>query len=301
MRITLMHNPKAGRGNHAKRGLMAALANAGHRAIYQSTKKSDYEKALKKPTDLVLAAGGDGTVGKVAHELIDSGIPLSVLPLGTANNLARTLGFIGSPREIIAGLEAGKRRAFDVGVARGPWGKRYFFESVGGSLLADYLRNAKGKAKKTAKLSEEQEMRQHVSLLRRILHDYPVRKWKINIDGDDISDDYILWEAMNIRSVGPALYLASQAATRDGRLDFVCVREEERSLFMEYLNARLAGRRAKFPLPLRRFRKSKIVWENSTLHFDDKLWPRKKQKAISPSEIEITVKPSALVILQPGR
>jgi len=106
---------------------------------------------------------------------------------------------------------------------------------------------------------------------------------------------------MNIRSVGPALYLASQAVTRDGRLDFVCVREEERSLFMEYLNARLAGRRVKFPLPLRRFRKSKIVWENSTLHFDDKLGPRKKQKAISPSEIEITVKPSALVILQPGR
>jgi len=106
---------------------------------------------------------------------------------------------------------------------------------------------------------------------------------------------------MNIRSVGPALYLASQAATRDGRLDFVCVREEERSLFMEYLNARLAGRRAKFPLSLRRFRKSKIVWENSTLHFDDKLWTRKKQKAISPGEIEITVKPSALVILQPGR
>ena len=162
MRITLMHNPKAGRGNHAKRGLMAALANAGHRAIYQSTKKSDYEKALKKPTDLVLAAGGDGTVGKVAHELIDSGIPLSVLPLGTANNLARTLGFIGSPREIIAGLEAGKRRAFDVGVARGPWGKRYFFESAGGGLLADYLREAKDKPKKTKKLSEEQEMRRHV-------------------------------------------------------------------------------------------------------------------------------------------
>jgi len=80
---------------------MAELANAGHHAIYESTRKSDYKKALKKPTDLVLAAGGDGTVGKVAHELIDSGIPLSVLPLGTANNLARSLGFIGSPEEII--------------------------------------------------------------------------------------------------------------------------------------------------------------------------------------------------------
>lgn len=134
-----------------------------------------------------------------------------------------------------------------------------------------------------------------------MLHDYPPQKWKIDIDGEEISDRYILWEAMNIRSVGPILYLASHAATKDGRLDFVCVREEDRSLCMEYLDARLAGRRAKFPLPLRRFRELKIVWENSMLHFDDKVWPRKKQKAKSPSDIEITVKPSALVILQPAR
>ena len=296
-----MHNPKAGRGNHARKELMAALANAGHHAIYQSTRKSDYKKALKKPVDVVLAAGGDGTVGKVGRELIDSGVPLGVFPLGTANNLARSLGFTASPEEIVAGLELGEKRAFDIGLARGLWGKRYFFESAGGGLLADYLRQAKDKPKKTKKLSEEQEMRRHVSLLRRMLHDYSARKWKMHIDGKDISDKYILWEAMNIRSVGPILYLASQAATKDGRLDFVCVREEDRSLCMEYLDARLAGRRAKFPLPLRRFRELKIVWENSMLHFDDKVWPRKKQKAKSPSDIEITVKPSALVILQPAR
>jgi diacylglycerol kinase (ATP) len=299
MRIILIHNPKAGRDNHSKKDLMAALAKAGHHAIYQST-ENDYKKALKKPTDLVLVAGGDGTVGKVGRELIDSGIPSSVLPLGTANNLARSLGFIASPEEIITGLERGKRRAFDVGLARGPWGKRYFFESAGGGLLADYLRDAKDKSTKAKKLSKEQEMRRHVSLLRRMLHDYSARKWKIDIDGEDISDDYILWEAMNIRSVGPVLYLASQAATKDGQLDFVCAREDDRSLLMEYLDARLAGRRAKFPLPLRRFRKLKLVWKNSTLHFDSKVWPRKKQKAKSPSTIEITVKPSALVILQPA-
>src|SRR5216110_2069328 len=129
MRIILMHNPTAGRGKHDKRELMAALANAGHHAIYQSTKKSDYKKALKKPADLVLAAGGDGTVGKVGCELIDSGIPLGVLPLGTANNLARSLGFIASPEEIIARLGNGEKRAFDVALARGPWGKRYFLKA----------------------------------------------------------------------------------------------------------------------------------------------------------------------------
>jgi hypothetical protein len=103
-----------------------------------------------------------------------------------------------------------------------------------------------------------------------------------------------------IRSVGPLLYLASQAATKDGQLDFVCAREEDRSLLIQYLDARLAGQRVKFPLPLRRFRKLNIICENATLHFDSKVWPRKKQKAKSASTIEITVRPSALVILQPA-
>jgi diacylglycerol kinase family enzyme len=301
MRITLLHNPKAGRGKLAKRDLMAALAKAGHHAIYQSTRTSDYKKALKEPADLVLAAGGDGTVGKVGHELIDTGIPLAVLPLGTANNLARSLGFCLSPEEIITGLQSAERRTFDVGLARGPWGKRYFFEGAGGGLLADYLWNAEGKVKETEKLSKDEEIRRHVSLLRQTLHGYPARKWKIALDGEDISNRYILWEAMNIRSVGPILYFASQAATKDGRLDFVCVREEDRSLFVEYLDGRLDGRKAKFPLPLRRFGESKILWENSTLHFDDKVWPDKKQEVKSPSDIEITVKPSALVILQQAK
>ena len=296
-----MHNPKAGRGGSCQERLDGRVGERWASRELRIDKEERIQESSEKLGDVVLVAGGDGTVGKVGRELIDSGVPLGVLPLGTANNLACSLGFTASPEEIVAGLESGEKRAFDIGLARGLWGKHYFFESAGGGLLADYLREAKDKPKKTKKLSEEQEMRRHVSLLRRMLHDYSARKWKMDIDGNDISDDYILWEAMNIRSVGPLLYLASQAATKDGRLDFVCAREEDRSLLMQYLDARLAGQRVKFPLPLRRFRKLNIVWENSTLHFDDKVWPSKNKKAKTPSDIEIMVKPSALVILQPGR
>src|SRR5256886_6493144 len=148
MRITLMHNPKAGDAEHGRKQLMAALAEAGHHATYQSTKERGFKKALKQPTDLVLAAGGDGTVAKVACRLVDSGIPLSVLPLGTANNLARALGFLASPEEIITRLEGGRKRAFDVGFAYGPWGERYFFEAAGGGLLADYVQASKIREKK---------------------------------------------------------------------------------------------------------------------------------------------------------
>src|SRR5437868_10696289 len=182
MRIILMHNPEAGRGQHKKKELMGALDEAAHEVIYQSTKESDWKKSLTKPADLVLVAGGDGTVGKVARRLIASGVPLSVLPLGTANNLARSLGFVLSPEEIIARLKGGRKHAFDVGVARGTWGTRYFFEGAGAGLLADYVRAAKREDKEPTSVSKDHEMARHVSLLRRLLHDYPAQEWKIDLD-----------------------------------------------------------------------------------------------------------------------
>lgn len=298
-----MHNPKAGDAKHRRNQLMAALSKAGHHATYRSTKERGFRKAVKQSTDLVLVAGGDGTVAKVACWLIDSGIPLSVLPLGTANNLARALDFVASPEQIIETLEGGKKRAFDVGLAHGPWGKRYFFEAAGGGLLADYvraIRKEKKEVRHVKALPKDQEMTRHVSLLRRVLCDYPACPWKIEIDGDDISGRYILWEAMNIRSIGPVLYLAPRAATKDGQLDFVCACETDRSLLMDHFDARLAKKKVKFPLPTRRFRELRIACKGSTIHLDDELWRDKKWSGKSPNEINITVEPSALVILQPA-
>jgi diacylglycerol kinase family enzyme len=173
---------------------------------------------------------------------------------------------------------------------------------MGGGLFADYVRARRGEGKKTKKVSKEGEMDRHVSMLEQMLHDYKPKPWKLEIDGKDVSDRYILWESMNIRSIGPVLYLASQAATKDGRLDFVCVRETDRSLLVDHLRARLAKKKHKFPLPIRRFCFLRIVWKGATLHLDDEVWPRKKDKPKSriEIEIEITVKRSALVILQPA-
>jgi len=304
MRITLMHNPGAGRGEHEADDLMALLAEAGHDATYQSTNEKGYTKALTQPTDLVIAAGGDGTVGKIARCLMGGGVPLSVLPLGTANNLARTLGFSGSPEDLIRRLDTGQRRSFDVGLATGPWGKRRFFEGAGAGLLPDYFRALKAVAKKdksSASLSKKEEITRHVSLLRCLLPDYSAREWQINLDGEDVSGRYILLEAMNIRSIGPGLALAPRAETADGRFDFVAARETDRAALSEYLEARLAGDAIEFSIPARRFRHLRIVWEGSSLHFDDQLWPRKHVSQPRASEIEITVEPSALEVLRPVR
>lgn len=282
---------------------MALLAKAGHDATYQSTDEKDYENALDRPADVVVAAGGDGTVGKVARQLVGRDIPLSVLPLGTANNLARTLGFTGSPAKLIAQLPDAKRHGFDVGRATGPWGTRHFFEGVGGGMLPDYLRESAtvvDEQEDADSVSKKEEITRHVMLLRRLLPAYSSREWQLNLDGEDISGRYVLWEAMNIRSVGPVLTLAPGAITDDGHFDFVAAQESDRSLLQGHLAARLEGNAIAFALPVRKFRHLRAVWETSALHFDDKLWPHGKEEPESPIGIEVTVEPSALTVLLPN-
>ena len=115
MRITLIHNPRA--GNHDDEGaaeLRKLLKDAGHKLRYQSAKDEDWKRSLKKPADLVVVAGGDGTVGKVTRRMVGRGVPLAVLPSGTANNIARTLGLIGRPfEELVRSWEGARRVKLD--------------------------------------------------------------------------------------------------------------------------------------------------------------------------------------------
>ena len=229
----LLHNPKAGSGKPSKRQLLAALAEAGHEASYASTKSKGWRKALKQKCDLVLVAGGDGTVGKVARELIGSRTPLSVLPTGTANNLARTLGFIGPVDERIESLAENEPQGFDVALARGPWGERWIFEGLGAGFFAEYLRRADG-CKERGK-SKEEQMRRHIRRLLRLFSTYRARSWDFALNDENVSGRYLLWEGLNICSVGPVLPFAPDARTDDGRLDVVTAREAYRDLLVHYL------------------------------------------------------------------
>ena len=299
MRVLLIHNPKAGDRKHGKKQLLSSLKRNGLQAFYQSVKERGWKKAFKKPIDVVIAAGGDGTVHNTAWKIMDSGIPLAILPLGTANNLARTLGFTGSVDEILQSLHCGKSQPFDIGVVRSGSRSDFFFEAVGGGLFADYFPAAKVNEKEKA--SPKEELKAHLSLLRQLSFDYPARQWRMSIDGKDVSGRYILWGAMNIRSAGPALHLAPKAKTDDGRLDFVAVREHERKIFVKHVNAHLAGRTKRVPLAPRKFRELRITSSPGSMHLDGETWlPNKKKKnAQGRRAVEIKVKPAALLIWGP--
>jgi diacylglycerol kinase family enzyme len=92
--------------------------------------------AQSATADLIAVAGGDGTVGKVARRLIGRGIPIAVLPMGTANNISRTLGITDlSVIQLIPSWSTARHLSWDAGVSEGPWGERTFIEGIGAGLF----------------------------------------------------------------------------------------------------------------------------------------------------------------------
>lgn len=63
----------------------------------------------------MIVGGGDGTVNAVLKGVLETGLPLGILPLGTANDLARTLGIASHPAAAAAIIAAGSTRRIDVG------------------------------------------------------------------------------------------------------------------------------------------------------------------------------------------
>jgi YegS/Rv2252/BmrU family lipid kinase len=96
---------------------------AGMEIIERSLGKGADPGALirecRNEVDCVVIGGGDGTVQRAAAALMESGLPLGILPLGTANDLARTLDLPLDLEQAAERIAAGRVRKIDVSRANG--------------------------------------------------------------------------------------------------------------------------------------------------------------------------------------
>ncbi len=299
MHVTLLHNPAAGEGETSRYELVRALVAAGHAVTYQSSKEKGYEKALDEPGDVVLVAGGDGTVRKAAGHLLGRDVPLALLPLGTANNIARALGVDGSPKQVIAGLGSARPRRFDAGLAKGAWGESHFVEAVGLGLFAVTMCLVDLRTHHRAGRAEHEDLglTRDLRFLNRVLRDLRPQAWHLEVDGEDLSGDYLLLEVMNTPSIGPNLRLAPRADVGDGLFDVVLVTERERVLLRAYIAARVAGDDPEVDLPVRRARQITIVAAGAELHVDDELERPGAEPSAVGALIQLTQLPGALQFL----
>lgn len=254
MRATLIHNPSAGDTELDETALRDMLAEAGLQVRYRS-RKEGWKKGLRdgEKTDLVVAAGGDGTVTRVALELAGSDIPLAILPLGTANNIARALGLVGSAQEISARWKEADLRPLDLGVVSATWDEHRFIESVGGGIFASLITAVDENGSLRQMTGAEGD--RALALLEEIVAEALPSRWEIELDGEDLSGEYVAVEATNMRFIGPQVPLAPDADPGDGLLDLVLLGKDEQALLQEYIGRRLREAAAEMPsLPAHRGR-----------------------------------------------
>ena len=83
--------------------------------------------------------------------MVGRGVPVTVLPMGTANNIARTFGLLDRPfEELVQGWENARRIKLGHGRRQGTWGERYFIEGLGEGLFANLLARPKKKDARAA-------------------------------------------------------------------------------------------------------------------------------------------------------
>lgn len=295
MKISLVHNPTAG-GGQDRDDLVRLITDAGHTVRHRST-KGRWKVLLQDPGDLLVAAGGDGTVRKVALAAADSEVPFAILPIGTANNIAKTLGLMGDARALVESWSDGRGDGvpFDIGEANG----NRFVESVGGGPIPDLIARSEEIEAAAHLLGQETDRALHV--LMEIVSDAPTRPWRVLVDGTDFSGDYLAVEIVNIRFVGSNVPVAPAADPSDGLLDVVLVGEAERQSLIDYLDDRLHLSSGRLP-DTRRVTGRVIELEAPAgvrIHLDDRLWP-KADPLRKPKRVEVRCLPGAATLVCPG-
>lgn len=125
-RALLLVNRSSRRGQESVSGVVKQLQQDFH-LVEESTEHprqiSHLIRQYRHQVDLVIVGGGDGTLNAAIEGLIDTQLPLGILPLGTANDLARTLEIPKSLPEACRIIANGQVKRIDLGWVNG----KYFF------------------------------------------------------------------------------------------------------------------------------------------------------------------------------
>jgi len=275
MRIALVYNPASGR-RVALESLRRLIVSEGHQLVREIEHLADVSALADPPAELIVVAGGDGTVADALRAAAGRGLPMAVLPLGTANNIALSLGVQGPLELLVRSWHEAPARPFDIGVldAGGPAvpnaveGHR-FVEGVGGGLVEACLTSFRRRPLRGGEPPPWQlvrALRRYAQTLRQLRP----RRWSVRLDGTPLDGDFLLVEVLNTRSVGPNLELAPDASPSDGVLAVVAAREADRPALAAYIGDRLGGRDTRLELAAWPARCVEID-NAATLHVDDEL------------------------------
>lgn len=216
--IFLIANPAAGRGRALKllAALRACFADREVGGIYETQKRGDEarlsRRALENGASTLVVVGGDGTCTRVATAILtaaDNRCRLAVLPAGTGNDIAKTLGVDEyTPEQVAELVLSNKSSRIDVGVADG----HHFLNSCGFGFDASVL----AATKKVRFLKGDA-----VYIYAALAQLFTYRGISVSADGtpDSARRNTLMVTVSNGQFLGGAFRIAPRASVVDGELD----------------------------------------------------------------------------------
>ncbi|HWN69405.1 MAG TPA: lipid kinase, partial [Haliangium sp.] len=211
-RVLFLRNPNARKGDEQAEAARASMRAAGLELAEEVAAEPgcfrDAVERLQSRVDVVVVGGGDGTINTAAPALIGLGVPLGILPMGTANDLARSLSIPNALEDACRVIAGGEERAIDLGMVNG----HYFFNAAGVGLSGEVTR----------KLDRERKRRWGVlSYAHAVLdawRESGVFGARMRVNGEELHIRSLQVTVGNGRHYGGGMTIAEDATIDDGLL-----------------------------------------------------------------------------------
>lgn len=212
-RALMLVNPNARRGAAVLDPIIERLRAGGVDAVVERFNTPDEVSAdiarRRHEADLVIVCGGDGTINSAARGVLETGLPMGIMPMGTANDLARTLGIPDDLERAADVIIAGHSSRVDLGEVNG----HPFFNVASLGLSVDLARGLTPEAKRRwGKLGYG------LAALRVLLKAQPFRA-EIISDGGTVSVKTLQIAVGNGVHYGGGTVIHADATIEDGHLD----------------------------------------------------------------------------------
>lgn len=224
-RARLIYNPTSGREEMRRRlpDILQRLDEGGiETTVHATTGEGDATRAAidaaQRGYDIVIAAGGDGTIYEVVNGLADQEHrpELGIFPLGTTNDLSRALGISRHWEDYCDLVLRGESRPIDLGRAN----DRYFINIAGGGSLTELTYEVPSRLKTMIG-----QLAYYFKGVEKMVNLTPM-KLKIDAEGQDpIEGEFMIFLIGNTNSVGGFEKLMPDARIDDGLLDVIALKK----------------------------------------------------------------------------
>ncbi|RAP26712.1 diacylglycerol kinase [Brevibacillus laterosporus] len=246
-RARLIYNPTSGREAVRRQlpEILETLEEAGYETSCHATKGEgdatrEAARAVSRQFDLVIAAGGDGTIYEVINGMAEkkNRPKLGIIPAGTTNDFARALGIPKSLKKASQVIAAGRTQKMDVGKMN----DRYFINIAGGGTLTELTYEVPSKLKTMVG-----QLAYYLKGIEKLPFITPTH---IRIETRNqvmVDEEVMLFLISNSNSVGGFEKIAPAASLSDGKLDCIVLKKATLPEIVRIVSMAIKGDHIKDP------------------------------------------------------